>query len=217
LQTKILAATVAGVSIAFRVSVSREPPEETTPMSILARGLCGEPVRVLQQKLGINADGVFGSGTEQALRDYQSQNGLVVDGLAGPDTFMQMGLHELLLLDQGTHGEAVKKLQAALGIGADGHFGPATAAAVRAFQHDKGLEVDGVAGPKTLAQMPGFEDVTPDKVEASVVTEATPPVDPAAVQAAAAEPRPPTGVIAKVEEKVAEVGKSIWNTIKRIF
>ncbi len=79
-------------------------------MSILARGLCGEPVRILQRRLGIAQDGVFGSATETALRDYQSRNGLTVDGLAGPDTFMHMGLHELLLLQEGTHGEAVKKL-----------------------------------------------------------------------------------------------------------
>ncbi len=77
--------------------------------------------------------------------------------------------------------------------------------------------MDGIAGPKTLALLGGFEDITPDEVDASVVTDATPPVDDAALQAAAAEPPPPTGVIAKVEEKVAEVGKTIWNTIKRIF
>jgi hypothetical protein len=34
---------------------------------------------------------------------------------------------------------------------------------------------------------------------------------------AANEPPPPQGVVAKVEEKVAEVGKSIWNTIKKII
>ena len=68
-------------------------------MSYLSRGLHGEPVRILQTKLSIVADGVFGLATEDALKSYQSQNGLVADGVAGPDTFMQMGLHELLRAD----------------------------------------------------------------------------------------------------------------------
>jgi cell wall-associated NlpC family hydrolase len=44
-------------------------------------------------------------------------------------------------------------LQRALGIGADGDYGPLTRAAVRAFQRSHGLEVDGVAGPRTLAAL----------------------------------------------------------------
>ncbi len=185
-------------------------------MSYLSRGVHGEPVRVLQTALGITADGVFGQATEAALRAYQSQNGLASDGIAGPDTFLQMQLHELLLLGEGTHGEAVKKLQQGLGLEADGKFGPATDAAVRRFQQDKGLSVDGIAGPRTLALVPGFEDVTTDKVAASEIQETTVPVDPAAVQAAATEP-PPAGIVARVEEKVAAVGTSIWNTLKKIF
>jgi peptidoglycan hydrolase-like protein with peptidoglycan-binding domain len=187
-------------------------------MSYLSRGVHGEPVRILQEKLGVTADGIFGLATEEALKGYQSGNGLAADGIAGPDTFMSMGLHELLLLSKGTHGEAVKKLQEGLGIAADGKFGPGTDAAVRKFQQEKGLDVDGIAGPLTLAQVPGFEEITVEKVEASLVKDTTPEVDPAAVQAvAAAEPPPPQGVIAKVEDKVASVGKSIWNTVKKIF
>jgi peptidoglycan hydrolase-like protein with peptidoglycan-binding domain len=180
------------------------------------RGLHGEPVRILQNKLGISADGVFGSGTEAALKDYQSKNGLQADGIAGPDTFTQMELYELVLLKVGTRGAAVKKLQAALGVGADGAFGHGTEAAVKKFQESKGLEADGEAGPKTLAQVPGFE-ITPEQVAASVVTEDTPQVDPAAVEQAKTEDPPPQGIVAKVEEKVAAVGSSIWNTIKKIF
>jgi putative chitinase len=62
---------------------------------------------------------------------------------------------------QNEHPETVRKLQtdlAALGytdaqhktLRADGHFGPASKAALEAFQHDHGLKVDGIAGPKTL-------------------------------------------------------------------
>lgn len=185
-------------------------------MSYLSRGLHGEPVRILQTKLGIVADGVFGLATEDALKSYQSQNDLAADGVAGPDTFIQMSLHELLLMREGARGEAVKKLQAGLGIAADGQFGPATTAALRGFQKEHGLDVDGTAGPRTLAQIPGFEDVTVETVAKSEITNDTPMVDPTAVQAVATSEPPPEGVVAKVEASVVAVGKSIWNTIKKI-
>ena len=54
------------------------------------------------------------------------------------------------ILVRGESGEAIRKLQAALGIAADGSFGSGTEAAVIAFQRSKGLQADGVAGPRTL-------------------------------------------------------------------
>ena len=122
-------------------------------MSYLRKGVSGEPVRLLQEKLGVPADGIFGPATEAALKAYQQKNGLAVDGIAGPDTFSRMGLGELVLLAPGTRGEAVKKLQTALGIPADGQFGPATEKALIAFQTANGLEADGLAGPKTLSKI----------------------------------------------------------------
>ena len=80
-------------------------------MAILKKGLSGEPVRRLQAKLGVEADGEFGPATDKALRDWQTKNGLAADGVAGPDTFMAMGLYELVLLKQGTRGATVKKLR----------------------------------------------------------------------------------------------------------
>ena len=85
-------------------------------MAILKKGLSGDPVRRLQAKLGVEADGEFGSNTEKALKDWQTKNGLSADGVAGPDTFMAMGLYELVLLKQGTRGNTVKKLQEKLGV-----------------------------------------------------------------------------------------------------
>jgi peptidoglycan hydrolase-like protein with peptidoglycan-binding domain len=187
-------------------------------MAILGRGLHGEPVRILQQRLGITADGIFGMQTDAALRAYQQQNGLTVDGLAGPDTFSQMGLHELVLLQKGARGDTVKKLQSGLGIEADGHFGPGTEAAVRKFQESKGLDVDGIAGPKTLALVDGFAEITPEKVEASAIPPTYQPIEPAAVlEILEKEPPPEPSVVAKVENKIAAVGSSSWNTVKKIF
>jgi len=43
----------------------------------------------------------------------------------------------------------VKKVQAKVGVVADGIFGTKTEAAVRAFQSAHGLDPDGIVGPKT--------------------------------------------------------------------
>jgi putative chitinase len=50
---------------------------------------------------------------------------------------------------QGSRGETVKKIQQALGLEADGVFGPGTKAALIAWQESQQLTADGVAGPKT--------------------------------------------------------------------
>ncbi len=110
-------------------------------------------MKILQTKLGVEADGVFGSGTEAALKSYQEKEGIAVDGIAGPDTFYKMELIELIMLREGTKGETVKILQEKLGIDADGKFGAGTAAAVKSYQDENGLNADGIAGPKTLAHM----------------------------------------------------------------
>jgi putative chitinase len=54
---------------------------------------------------------------------------------------------------RGSTGETVKKLQAALGLKADGVFGISTEATLKSWQAKNGLVADGVAGPKTLAKL----------------------------------------------------------------
>jgi putative chitinase len=58
-------------------------------------------------------------------------------------------------LKRGSKGEEVKKMQAKLGLTADGDFGPGTEAALKKWQTANGLTADGVAGPKTLAKLLG--------------------------------------------------------------
>ncbi|HWJ86225.1 MAG TPA: peptidoglycan-binding protein [Cellulomonas sp.] len=53
------------------------------------------------------------------------------------------------VLRLGSRGSRVKKLQAKVGVEADGIFGPITKAAVKAWQKAHGLEADGIVGPIT--------------------------------------------------------------------
>ncbi|NLJ68993.1 MAG: peptidoglycan DD-metalloendopeptidase family protein [Firmicutes bacterium] len=62
------------------------------------------------------------------------------------------------LLKEGMTGSSVKELQQRLTewghpVKADGHFGPLTKAAVKAFQKDRGLAVDGIVGNQTWREL----------------------------------------------------------------
>jgi peptidoglycan hydrolase-like protein with peptidoglycan-binding domain len=122
--------------------------------------------------------------------------------IAGPDTFAHMGLHELILLKTGTSGEAVKKMQRALGIAPDGQFGPATEKAVKEYQETNRLAVDGMAGPETLAHMQVFAEITEKVVEMSQI--------PASMVEGPGQAAAP----AKAE---APARRSIWDTVKSFF
>lgn len=180
-------------------------------MSILKKGMKGAPVKRLQVKLGVSADGIFGSGTEKAVREFQKSAGLTADGIAGPDTFTAMGLGELVLLRIGTRGETVKTLQSALGITADGKFGPGTAKAVREFQKANGLDADGMAGPETLAKIDAFPEITQETVAKAEVQPDEEQFE--------GEPMPELSdsvVVAGSEIEVPEK-KSVWGKVKGWF
>ena len=172
-------------------------------MAILKKGLAGEPVRRLQAKLGVTADGQFGPGTETALKDWQKKNGLSADGIAGPDTFMSMGLYELILLKDGTRGSTVKALQEKLGVTTDGQFGAGTQKALMEYQKANALKADGFAGPATLAQMKLFKEVTADTVKMSQVS-------------AAAAGSPATAGTAQASSAGGAL-RSIWDTITSVL
>lgn len=59
------------------------------------RGAEGNITWLIQSMLichsfNINADGIFGTATEGAVRDFQSRNGLSVDGIVGKNTFNKL-------------------------------------------------------------------------------------------------------------------------------
>ena len=145
-----------------------------TPSQRVARAARrGGGVVELQRKLGVPADGDFGPKTERALKRWQRRHGLVADGIAGPHTRRALGLGPGKVLKRerparhrrGGHrraarharpamgGGGVRGLQRALGVSADGVFGPATERALKRWQRAQGLTADGIAGPQTRARM----------------------------------------------------------------
>ena len=66
-------------------------PKDSQHNGVFDKGDRGEDVKHVQQMLAslgakINADGIYGPKTEQAVKGYQMMNGLVPDGIIGPKT-----------------------------------------------------------------------------------------------------------------------------------
>lgn len=151
---------------------------------LLRRGDNGPAVRHVQQALAdlgfdVAVDGIFGRGTEQAVEQFQANQGLIADGVVGPNTLDALGLSALsgpdfdplpeeefegdapatLMLSEGQSGPAVRQLQQDLTAAGfpcgeiDGVFGAATVEAVLAFQRSQGLIDDGIVGPETSAAL----------------------------------------------------------------
>jgi peptidoglycan hydrolase-like protein with peptidoglycan-binding domain len=47
-------------------------------------------VRIIQEKLGLKVDGIFGAKTERAVKAFQKRNGLIVDGIVGKKTWSKL-------------------------------------------------------------------------------------------------------------------------------
>jgi cell wall-associated NlpC family hydrolase len=161
----LVAATTAvnGPAFAAGAKLREGTKVRTADLRILRRGAVGPDVLALQRALGVRADGVFGPRTERVVRGFQERHGLLVDGEVGPRTRAALARGPERpaavpgdgILERGDRGAAVARLQRALGVAADGVFGPVTDRAVRAFQARHGLLVDGEVGPQTRAALAG--------------------------------------------------------------
>ncbi len=152
----------------------------------LRKGYTGADVIAVQQKLkelgfySGSVDGVYGTGSTAAVKQFQQQNGLTADGLVGSRTYTALMSastgsssnsgsdnsssssdstsgqdYAEGTLSYGSSGTEVKKMQQALkalgyNVSADGSYGALTQMAVTQFQKRNGLTADGVAGSATL-------------------------------------------------------------------
>jgi len=83
---------------------------------LLKVGSRGKQVKDLQEFLGADADGIFGKGTEAAVKEWQAANGLVADGLVGSATWDAMGL--------ATTDDSEKTYETSNGLIVNRHFLP---------------------------------------------------------------------------------------------
>ena len=122
-------------------------------------GLCSDPPP------GIRLDDVvFDEEIDRAVRTFQQERGITVDGIVGPDTFRRLDearwqLGDRVLSFVPGHmmvGDDVVQLQrrlTELGFNPgrpDGIFGPQTDHALREFQSGVGVTADGTCGPDTF-------------------------------------------------------------------
>lgn len=138
---------------------------------MLRPGSRGEAVRDLQVRLGALGHeippievGAYGAGTEAAVRAFQTERGLRVDGICGPETWSavvesgyRLGDRLLYRRRPMLRGDDVTALQRRLnGLGfdagrEDGIFGDDTARALTEFQRNMSLPTDAMCGAATLS------------------------------------------------------------------
>jgi peptidoglycan hydrolase-like protein with peptidoglycan-binding domain len=137
-----------------------------SPWPLVRQGDQQHPVQTLQYLLrarghNLTVDGIFGPQTGAAVRAFQQQKGLAVDGVVGLATWAAL----VITVKLGSQGDAVRGVQEEFqfrnlsgdpskGLAVDGIFGPNTDAAVRGFQRAlhadiPSVTVDGIVGPVT--------------------------------------------------------------------
>ncbi len=140
------------------------------PIALRSTGPHVEDVQRLLAGVGFpprdDEPGVFGSGTEHAVRGLQQRHGLPADGIVDHETWQvlvaaayRLGDRLLFRTRPMLRGEDVRDLQLRLSrLGfdpglVDGVLGPDTERALVAFQTEVGLTVDGILGAETLEQL----------------------------------------------------------------
>ncbi len=83
-------------------SLPKVPGKKFSTGSYVRKGDSGSAVLLIQEALNkkgvlpkVNEDGVFGTNTVTAVKTFQTQNNLDVDGIVGPDTFQALGIREI--------------------------------------------------------------------------------------------------------------------------
>lgn len=142
----------------------------------------GNQILAIQQQLNsmgstVDADGDYGSQTTEAVRMFQTAHGLDADGIVGsmtyqalmgadiPDNACTHFVQNNMDSDNNSSGSitadnVVMAVQQALvrdgyAVSVDGVLGAETDTAIRQFQGDHGLEVDGIVGGQTFYALTG--------------------------------------------------------------
>ncbi len=125
----------------------------------MALGSHGASVRQVQEYLILlgylsgEADGVFGTAMENAVKQYQREKDLAADGRVGLTTWIRLResyVNEFPKMMRGCYGDDVRLVQEylrALGYYSeepDGTYGAVMELAVRQFERDHGLPADGI-------------------------------------------------------------------------
>ncbi|NEP07521.1 MAG: peptidoglycan-binding protein [Okeania sp. SIO2G4] len=127
-------------------------------LPVLRNGSNGYDVTLIQRLLNnagygsLVEDGIFGVSTDTAVKQFQQDRNLIVDGIVGSQTWAALLPPTI---GRGSSGDDVKRLQITMNetnygtLVVDGIFGSNTEAYVKAFQTEMSLEVDGIVGPLT--------------------------------------------------------------------
>ena len=185
--------TTSGASIAHAASLSLAAPANAsttkTAKPFARLGDKGQVVRSLQQALvaqGVSVsggvDGIFGQGTLNAVKTFQSNKGLVASGEVNSTTAFLLGLAPSPALPaRGQRGALVTSLQqslvsASISVrgGVDGIFGAGTTAAVSAYQTSRGLAATGVVDIATAISLGIVEGSTNPSTTPPSTTSTTP-------------------------------------------
>lgn len=101
--TIAIAATATAGATAF--AVTRAQSDDTAlfaavDVAVLRQGSTGGEVKEVQRRLKNwgyytgSVDGIFGSGTKQAVIAFQKKNGLTADGIVGKATYAALGMND---------------------------------------------------------------------------------------------------------------------------
>jgi hypothetical protein len=83
---------------------AQAPPSFSRRLLVQTPRLEGDDVRAVQERLSLlgywpgDADGIYGPTTEEAVKSFQTNNGLEVDGIVGPQTWERLFSSEAVLL-----------------------------------------------------------------------------------------------------------------------
>lgn len=98
LRRRVLSLLLAVVLLGSIGTIAAVQAGDDSVSTLSKMGSRGDEVRRIQQKLKNwgyytgSVDGIYGSQTQNAVRKFQRDNGLTVDGIAGPKTLSYLGI-----------------------------------------------------------------------------------------------------------------------------